>query len=395
MASQKQRRMRRCSGRRYWSQPDRAFTLALLILTIFGLLMVFSASMYTSSVRSKTGSGYTQFIKQAVYVVLGLGTLWLSSRFDYRKFDNVRVAKYAIIVTALLLGLVLVVGSEVNGAKRWLAIGPLTFQPSELAKLTGIIYASSIVSQKKEVYTSFWKFTGYCILPMVALCGLAAVEPSLSAAMAIGFGMLCVYFFSGIKFRYFVPYILLIIAAVGLALILQPFRLDRIRVFMGKGGADYQIRQSILAIGSGGIFGRGLGNGKQKMLFLPELQNDFIFANIGEECGLVGCVLLLILYGFIIYRGIKIAKHAKTKFGYVYGCSVMALLGFQVIVNVAVATNIMPVTGMALPFISAGGTSMIILFFMMSLIVNMSRKPGRKVNPPKRIQHQKTEGKKA
>ena len=217
--------------------------------------------------------------------------------------------------------------------------------------------------------------------------------------MAIGFGMLCVYFFSGIKFRYFIPYILLIVAAVGLALILQPFRLDRIRVFMGKGGADYQIRQSILAIGSGGIFGKGLGNGRQKMLFLPELQNDFIFANIGEECGLVGCVLLLILYGFIIYRGIRIAKASKTKFGYVYGCSIMALLGFQVIVNVAVATNIMPVTGMALPFISAGGTSMIILFFMMSLIVNMSRKPGRKVTAgapkTKRRKRQKTEEKTA
>jgi cell division protein FtsW len=399
MADRQQQGGRRQFGRRYWSKPDRAFTLALLVLTGFGLLMVFSASMYTSSVSSATGSGYTQFVKQAVYVIGGLFVLWFASRIDYRKFNNVHVAVVALIITAALLGLVLVAGSEVNGAKRWLAVGSITFQPSEFAKLTGIIYASSIVCQKKEVYSNFWKFTLYCILPMVVLCGLAAIEPSLSAAMAIGFGMLCVYFFSGIKFRYFIPYILLIVAAVGLALILQPFRLDRIRVFMGKGGADYQIRQSILAIGSGGIFGKGLGNGRQKMLFLPELQNDFIFANIGEECGLVGCVLLLILYGFIIYRGIRIAKASKTKFGYVYGCSIMALLGFQVIVNVAVATNIMPVTGMALPFISAGGTSMIILFFMMSLIVNMSRKPGRKVTAgapkTKRRKRQKTEEKTA
>jgi cell division protein FtsW len=149
--------------------------------------------------------------------------------------------------------------------------------------------------------------------------------------------------------------------------------MERLNVFFGQNGLNYQISQSLLAIGSGGIFGRGLGNGKQKLLFLPELQNDFIFANIGEECGLIGCVLLLVLFGYILYRGFKIANSSKDEFGYLYTSSVIALLGFQVIVNIGVATSIMPVTGMALPFISAGGTSMVILFMMVGPIVNLSR----------------------
>ncbi|MGN0193838.1 MAG: FtsW/RodA/SpoVE family cell cycle protein [Pseudoramibacter sp.] len=354
---------------------DRPFTIALIVLTLFGLLMVFSASMYTSAVKSSTGSGYAQFAKQAVFVAIGMMFLYVGSFIDYRKYCTMRGAKIFYVITLLLLVAVLFVGTEVNGAKRWLPLGPLGFQPSELAKLAGIVYASTVVTERKEVYHSFWKFSLLCVLPMLLLCVAAAAEPSLSAAMAIGFGMLCVYFFSGIDFKYFIPYIFLIIIGVVISFKMQPWRIARLQALLGKGGTDYQIKQSILAIGSGGIFGRGLGNGKQKMLFLPELQNDFIFANIGEECGLVGCVLLLLLYAYIIYRGIKIAKASHTKFGYVYGCSVMALLGFQVIVNVAVATSVFPVTGMALPFISAGGTNMLILCWMVSLIFNMSRRP--------------------
>ncbi|MCH4072630.1 FtsW/RodA/SpoVE family cell cycle protein [Pseudoramibacter sp.] len=370
---------------------DRPFTIALIILTLFGLLMVFSASMYTSAVKSSTGSGYTQFVKQAVFVVIGLFFLYIGTFLDYRKYCNMRRAWIFYGVALLLLAAVLFVGTEVNGAKRWLPLGPLGFQPSELAKMAGIVYASTVVTEKKEVYHSFWRFTQYCILPMLVLCVLAAVEPSLSAAMAIGFGMLCVYFFAGIDFKFFLPYLAIIILGVVVSFKMQPWRIDRLMALLGKGGKDYQIKQSILAIGSGGIFGRGLGNGKQKMLFLPELQNDFIFANIGEECGLLGCVFLLLLYAYIIYRGIKIAKASHTKFGYVYGCSVMALLGFQVIVNVGVATSIFPVTGMALPFVSAGGTYILILCWMVSPIFNMSRHPIKTRKRQKRSEKEENE----
>lgn len=352
-------------------QPDKYFVTALLILSGFGLLMVFSASMYTSSVESS--SGLSLFLKQAFFVVLGIFVMWLVSRKNYRRWNNFRLACTLLIVTILLLAAVLVVGMEVNGAKRWISLGFMTFQPSEFAKFTGVLYLSTLISQKPEVKKRFSKYTLYCIVPMLVICVLAAIEPSLSAAMAIGVAMLFVMFFGGIPFRFFLPYIAVMGAGIGTLLIKEPWRMERLNVFFGQNGLNYQISQSLLAIGSGGIFGRGLGNGKQKLLFLPELQNDFIFANIGEECGLIGCVLLLVLFGYILYRGFKIANSSKDEFGYLYTSSVIALLGFQVIVNIGVATSIMPVTGMALPFISAGGTSMVILFMMVGPIVNLSR----------------------
>ncbi|WP_315307111.1 putative peptidoglycan glycosyltransferase FtsW [Pseudoramibacter alactolyticus] len=352
-------------------QPDKYFVTALLILSGFGLLMVFSASMYTSSVESS--SGLSLFLKQAFFVVLGIFVMWLVSRKNYRRWNNFRLACTLLIVTILLLAAVLVVGMEVNGAKRWISLGFMTFQPSEFAKFTGVLYLSTVISQKPEVKKRFSKYTLYCIVPMLVICVLAAIEPSLSAAMAIGVAMLFVMFFGGIPFRFFLPYIAVMGAGIGALLIKEPWRMERLNVFFGQNGLNYQISQSLLAIGSGGIFGRGLGNGKQKLLFLPELQNDFIFANIGEECGLIGCVLLLVLFGYILYRGFKIANSSKDEFGYLYTSSVIALLGFQVIVNIGVATSIMPVTGMALPFISAGGTSMVILFMMVGPIVNLSR----------------------
>ena len=352
-------------------QPDKYFVTALLILSGFGLLMVFSASMYTSSVESS--SGLSLFLKQAFFVVLGIFVMWLVSRKNYRRWNNFRLACTLLIVTILLLAAVLVVGMEVNGAKRWISLGFMTFQPSEFAKFTGVLYLSTVISQIPEVKKRFSKYTLYCIVPMLVICVLAAIEPSLSAAMAIGVAMLFVMFFGGIPFRFFLPYIAVMGAGIGALLIKEPWRMERLNVFFGQNGLNYQISQSLLAIGSGGIFGRGLGNGKQKLLFLPELQNDFIFANIGEECGLIGCVLLLVLFGYILYRGFKIANSSKDEFGYLYTSSVIALLGFQVIVNIGVATSIMPVTGMALPFISAGGTSMVILFMMVGPIVNLSR----------------------
>jgi cell division protein FtsW len=208
---------------------------------------------------------------------------------------------------------------------------------------------------------------------MGVICGLTAIEPSLSAAMAIALGMCGVLYFGGMRLRLFLPYMGLgVLAVIGL-MILEPWRLDRFNVFLGKGGYDYQITQSLLAISTGGIFGKGLGNGKQKFLFLPELQNDFIFANIAEEFGFIGCLLVLGLFAFLIFRGFKIAQKSPDSFGYLYVSAVMLLLAFQVLINIGVASAVIPVTGMALPFISAGGSSMIVLFGMMGPILNISR----------------------
>jgi cell division protein FtsW len=349
---------------------DRPLLIALLILVGFGLLMVFSASMYTTD----GGNGLYTFIKQVIFAAAGLVIMYFVSRIDYRRFNSERFAMILIGASVVLLMAVLVIGTKVNDARRWISFAGVTFQPSELAKVAGILYFSGLLVREPEVLNNSKDFFIKCILPIGVLCGLTAVEPSLSAALAIAVGMLMVLFLGGVPKKRIVPYLIAGGAAVLGLLIVEPWRLERIMVTFGKSGADYQITQSILAISTGGLFGKGLGNGIQKYLFLPELENDFIFSNIGEEFGLVGCLLVIALFCYIVWRGIRIANAAPDEFGYLYTCGVMTLIAFQVLVNIGVASGAMPVTGMALPFVSAGGTSIMVLFAMMGPIFNLSRR---------------------
>ncbi|MEF9918657.1 MAG: putative peptidoglycan glycosyltransferase FtsW [Eubacterium sp.] len=354
---------------------DKLFVIALLVLVGIGILMVFSASMYSESLNSK-GKGYMLFLKQFGFVAFGIGVMFVMSKVDYRKYNNSKMSFWLMIITFVLLGCVLIpgIGVKVNDARRWISIfGVTSFQPSELAKVSGILYLSCLLAKRPDVFKNQKDFFLECMIPIAVLCGITAVEPSLSAAMAIGFGMVSVLYFGGVKLKTFMPYAIVGVVAIIGFFIIEPWRIERFNVFLGKGTVDYQISQSLLAIGTGGIFGQGLGNGKQKLLFLPELQNDFIFANIGEEFGLIGCLIVLGLFAFIIWRGFKIAKASPDRFGYLYTGSVMFLLGFQVFINVGVATSVIPVTGMALPFVSAGGTSVIVLFAMLGPILSLSR----------------------
>jgi cell division protein FtsW len=351
---------------------DRPFLIALLLLAGIGVIMVFSASMYASTINGE--KGYTLFLKQLVFVILGVSLMGFMSKIDYRIYKRYYAIGLVIAIFLLIIVLIPGIGVKVNDARRWISLGITTFQPSELAKVAGILYLSTVLSEKPGIVNDPIPLLVNCMIPIGLICGLTALEPSLSAGLAIGIGMCGVLFFAGIKMKKMAPYIGFgFLAVVGLML-LEPWRLDRFNVFLGKGGYDYQITQSLLAFGSGGFFGQGLGNGKQKFLFLPELQNDFIFANIAEEFGFVGSMFVLGLFAFVIWRGFQIAKEAPDTFSYLYTSSVMLLLGFQVLVNIGVASAVLPVTGMALPFISAGGTSMIVLFGMMGPILNISRK---------------------
>lgn len=378
---------------------DRPFLITLTILIAFGLVMVFSASMYDATVNNEPG--YSTFLKQFSFIVGGAFIMMWISRKNYRLLNSRRLTFILMCFAVVLLLMVFIpgIGVEVNGAKRWINLVVTRFQPSELAKVIGILYLSCLLSKEPELlkdtpYGDF-KFgkrygeecTGWkgfkkalpkwrvirCFLPIAVLCLFTIIEPSMSAALAIGFGMFCVLYYGGIRLRTMIPIIGTGGLAVVFALIREPWRIERIMVLFGKGSIDYQITQSLLAIGTGGIIGQGLGNGKQKLLFLPELQNDFIFANIGEETGLIGCLFVIGLYAYLIYRGFKIAKAAPDRFAYLYTASVMTLIAFQVFVNIGVAISVLPVTGMALPFVSAGGTSAIILLIMMGPILNISR----------------------
>lgn len=350
---------------------DRPFLIALLLLAGIGVIMVFSASMYSSTISGE--KGYALFLKQLVFDLLGVLVMVILSKIDYRVYKKYYLVGVVLSVFLLVIVLIPGIGLKVNDARRWIDLKVTTFQPSEFAKVAMILYFSTIISRKPDIIKENLPFLLNCMLPLFLVCGITAIEPSLSAAMAIAVGAGAVLYFAGIKFKLFYPYLgFAALAVVGL-MIAEPWRLDRFNVFLGKGGYDYQISQSLLAIGTGGIFGRGLGNGKQKYLFLPELQNDFIFSNIAEEFGFIGCLFVLGLFAFIIWRGFQIAQKSPDTFAYLYTSSVMLLLAFQVLVNIGVASAIIPVTGMALPFVSAGGSSVVILFAMMGPILNISR----------------------
>ncbi len=350
---------------------DRPFLIGLLLLAGIGVIMVFSASMYSSTINGE--KGYALFLKQLVFVILGVMVMGIMSKIDYRLYKKYYLVGIVISIFLLIIVLIPGIGLKVNDARRWIDLKVTQFQPSEFAKVAMILYFSTIISRKPDIIKANMPFLLNCMLPLGLICGLTAIEPSLSAAMAIALAAGGVLYFGGIKFKLFYPYLGFGLLAVAGLMIAEPWRLDRFNVFLGKGGYDYQISQSLLAIGTGGIFGRGLGNGKQKYLFLPELQNDFIFANIAEEFGFIGCLLVLGIYAFVVWRGFQIAQKSQDTFAYLYTSSVMLLLAFQVLVNVGVASAIIPVTGMALPFISAGGSSVIILFAMMGPILNISR----------------------
>lgn len=350
---------------------DRPFLIALLILAGIGVIMVFSASMYSATISGE--KGYTLFLKQLLFDFLGVLVMMVMSRIDYRIYKKYYII--AMVIAAFLLLIVLIpgIGVKVNDARRWLDLKVTTFQPSEFAKVAGILYFSTLISRNRNVIREPGPFFLYCMLPLGVICAITVVEPSLSATMAIAIGMCGVLYFAGVRLKIFLPYIGVGLMAFVALMIAEPWRLDRFNVFLGKSGYDYQITQSLLAIGTGGFWGKGLGNGKQKYSFLPELQNDFIFANIAEEFGFIGCLIVLGLFAFVIWRGFKIAQKSPDTFGYLYTSSVMLLLAFQVLVNIGVASAVIPVTGMALPFISAGGSSVIILFAMMGPVLNISR----------------------
>lgn len=360
---------------------DRVFLFTLLILIAIGLLMVFSASMYSSTINGE--KGYSQFLKQSFFAAVGLVMMYWLSRRSYLRWRSETFVRLAMLASIVLLFLVLIpgVGVKVNDARRWINLGITNFQPSELAKVVGILYMASTVTRHPEYLKgpfgnnahtkNLWK---YCYLPIGILAGLTVIEPSMSAAMVIALGMVAVLWFAGISMSQFLPFLGLGALGVAFFIFKESWRLDRIFAAFGASSTNYQIRQSLLAFGSGRLFGVGLGYGKQKLLFLPEIQNDFIFANIGEEFGLVGCLVVLALYVILIVRGFQIAFACKNKFGFLYTASVMTVLAFQVFVNIGVATSTIPVTGMALPFISYGGTSIIILLMMIGPILNISRR---------------------
>ncbi len=354
---------------------DMNLLLTVLALTCFGVLMVFSASMYSASVE--WGNEYHYFFKQLKAAIAGIFIMLIASYIPYQFYR--RFAVLGIIVSVILLVLVFVpgIGWEVNNARRWINLRFMLFQPSELVKLAVILYMAHSLEQKKEKIRTFRDG----ILPYLVLAGILFVliykEPNLSTALimlGIIFGMM---FVAGVNLKYIVG--LCAIGVVGAKILMQQisWRADRIAAMSDPWAyrldEGWQIIQSLMGLGAGGVFGQGLGNGKQKLLFMPEVENDYILAHIGEELGLLGTLGVLFIFMYLIYRGVKIAINTPDRFGALLASGIMIMIGLQVIINVGVVTNCIPSTGIPLPFLSYGGTSLVINLFAMGILLNISR----------------------
>lgn len=349
----------------------------VLVLVVFGVVMVFSASYYYAI--SKYGTPYYYLKRDIMWACVGTFIMFAATMFDYHKLRYFCIL--ALAVTLVMLGLLLVPSlpfvRSLNGSARWIVLGPITLMPGEIAKVTAILCISTILAKPGGGVTSLTRG----ILPVLGvtgcLCGLIAVNNAMTAATvaAIVMGIL---FVAGLRMIYFTGVAGLGVAGIAAMILLDEdgYRLRRFTSFLDPfqdaQNTGYQVVQGLLAMGSGGLFGVGLGKSMQKTLYLPEPQNDFIFAIIGEELGFIGLLCLLAVYLLLIWRCVHISVNAPDLFGMLLGSGITIMLAVQVILNVMVVTSLMPPTGVILPFISWGGNALLLFMGSMGVMLNIS-----------------------
>lgn len=367
------------------SSCDFLIVILVTALVIFGVVMVFSASYYKSINQTEDGSPYFFLKKQAVFALLGFVIMWITSRIDYHIWG--KLSKPIFFIGVGLLVLVLTpLGIEENNASRALSIG-FTIMPGEIAKATTLIFVAAFLAKKNRRIESLKEGILPMLLVMAVVGGLIIKQPNLSTALTICGIVGGMMFIAGLKWRYVFA---ALFGAGGLIALLVTLGghiggghwrtriisfLDPFEDALGDG---YQVVQSLLALGSGGLKGVGLGKSIQKTLYLPEPQNDFILSILGEELGLIGTLTLLTVFLVLIWRCFTIALHANDRFGMYLASGITLMLGIQVVFNVAVVTSSMPNTGVALPFISYGGNSLWIFMGSMGMLLNVSRKSNMK-----------------
>ena len=353
------------------------FTLALILLAM-GVVMVLSSSYaraYYDPGKVTGGNGAYYFLRQLIFALLGVGAMLLASRLPMSFYQ--RYTFHFLGLTLVLLMLVPIIGVKANGSRRWLGVGGLTLQPSELAKLAVILSFSLMICRFQGKMRSF----KYGILPFLTILGimigLLILEPHFSASIiliAIGGVMM---FLGGVGLGWFIAALGGVTAALAVLLTFFPYASSRISTwrdpFSDPSDRGYQIVQSLYSIGSGGLSGLGLGGSRQKFLYLPEEHNDFIFSVACEELGFIGAALILALFALLILRGYWIALHQRDRFNFLTCAGISTLLAIQVFLNVAVVTNLVPCTGISLPLFSYGGTALLIQLFEMGIILSASR----------------------
>ena len=350
-------------------QFDGILLILVVVLLVCGLIFLYSTSAYNGRVKLHD-SAYS-FKKQLFATSLGLMGMYLVSCMDYHILVKTAGLWYGISLVLSLM--VLLFGDEYNGSKRWLSIGPLSFQPSEFAKVAVILLLTWVITRGEEKKRGIFYMAGTMalLLPIVGLVGASNLS---TAIIILGIGVILI-FVSNPRYLPFVGIGAAGVVFIGIFLGMASYRLERLAIWRNPEAYEkgFQTIQGLYAIGSGGIFGKGLGSSLQKLGFVPEAQNDMIFSIICEETGLVGACLLILLFGLLIWRLMVIATHARDLAGALVGAGIMGHMAMQVILNIAVVTNTIPNTGITLPFVSYGGTSVLFLLAEMGLALSVSR----------------------
>lgn len=344
-----------------------------MTLVFIGIVMVFSASYIQAAFKHHDAFYFLK--RNVIYAILGFIGMMITSRIDYT-FWKKHATKIGIIALVLLI-LVLIVGNKINGSRRWLGVGGATIQPAEIAKFASILITAKLIEKNYENIKSFKKgILPLTIVPCVFF-GLIMLQPNMSTAGTLILVFFVMLFVAGMNMKFVYTMIGLGIAAFVALVLPSEYRLKRVLSFLDPFQdplvSGYQAIQSLYAIGSGGLFGLGLGKSKQKYFYIPEPQNDFIFAIIGEELGLIGAIVVMMLFVILVYRCVRIALKCSDVFSCMVVIGIGAQIGIQAALNIAVATSSMPNTGVALPFISMGGTSLTILMGAVGIVLNISK----------------------
>ena len=354
-------------------------------LALFGAVMVYSASaMISLKETANNAEGATQFsyfFKQFGFTIFGLIVMYVTSKVDYKFYQNKYVVLGILAVTSVLL--IAVYGfPAINGARRWIRFSGISFQPSEIAKIALPIFLAWFLTIKEKAVGELKETVLPCLAVLAFLGGLVFLEPDLGTTIVLCAVFVSVYFAAGAKLLHLASVgAVMLVGGVG-ALIFAPWRVARLMAFFdpcaqeNAAGAGYQVCQSLYAIGSGGVLGEGFAKGQQKLFYLPYPYSDFIFAVVGEELGLFGTLAVVVAFGFLLWRGTRAALLAPDRFGLLLGIGIITGLIVQALFNISVVISILPAKGIPLPFISYGGSSIVITLFAVGILLNISQYAG-------------------
>jgi len=355
--------------------PDMWLFGAAVILLSAGVVMVYSASAIVAADRFR--DPYFFLKRQVFWALLGAGGLWLALRVDYRRLE--RFVLPTLIVAAVLLVVVLIppIGQAINGTRRWIRLGPVSFQPAELAKLALVLYLAAFLARKREALEDFRRGLLPPLLVSGVLAALVLLQPDLGNCVTLVALTFALLFLAGSPVRHLGWALAPAVPLVALAVWVAPYRIRRVTAFIDPWsdprGSGFQIIQSWLAFGNGGLVGQGIGASRQKLFYLPEAHTDFIFAVVGEELGFLGAVAIVLLFTVLVWRGLRVGLRAPEPFGAYLALGITMLIATQTLVNLGVVTGLLPTKGLPLPFISFGGSALVMTMTSTGMLLNISQ----------------------